>query len=371
MQFKWHNPGCPCCGCPEYSDDFNRVDNEDPGPNWPLEIEGKTAQIGDWDILDNEFYSELTSNSMAIYKTDLPTNWMIASIKIVDEQLGGIYRVIVSWKDMQNYLYGEYRRVDQNNARLSLHSVILGVNSEIDFTEFELPLSEDQDPATGYRTLIVCVDPNLFVASIDGNSTQCRSMSNGIKIDKGFWAGVGHDNTSFPTKFDDFWMMEEKGEAKKEDCPLCNWCYCEDTLVPFALLATIQGNDDCNTLDGIECTLYGQKCGAGTSWYGVIDDDSCLDGWVMELKCGDGHNDDVSTWELTFSSDSYTPCGASNAPITPEEGGTCSPINLRYCLKFEDISPLCPEGCWPCGDGGPAEWDGKYIDYCIYVTEAP
>ena len=43
-------------------------------------------------------------------------------MKIFDEQLGGIYRVIVSFKDNNNYLYGEYERVDQTNARISVAS---------------------------------------------------------------------------------------------------------------------------------------------------------------------------------------------------------------------------------------------------------
>ena len=111
------------------------------------------------------------------------------------------------------------------------------------------------------------------------------------------------------------------------------------------------------------------------SWYGVIDDESCLDGWYVTLECGGGDNDDVSDWVLVFSDELVggepRPCGASQANLPPEEGGTCSPINLRYCIKYEDIAPTCPEACWPCGDGGPAEWDGDYVDFCIYITEVP
>jgi hypothetical protein len=296
---------------------------------------------------------------------------MVASVKIVDEQLGGIYRVIVSWKDMQNYLYGEYQRVDQDTARLSLHQVVAGVETEIDAQEITLEPGDDQSPPNGYRTLTVCVDPHLFIATVDSNSSQCRSIANGVDIEGGLRAGVGHDNTAFPTQFDDFWMKEEKGTRRIEDCPLCDWCYCEGELLPFTLLATIQGNDDCDTLDGIECVLTGQKCGSGTFWYGVIDDDSCLDGWALTFRCGTGDNNNVNTWTLVFSSDSYTPCGADDSEREPEEGGTCSPINLRYCIKYEDIAASCPEACWPCGDGGPVEWDGKYVDYCIYITEVP
>lgn len=360
-----------CCGCPEYSDDFNREDNEDPGPNWPLTIGGDTAQIGDWDILDNQFYSEGTSNSIAIYKTALPDNWMLASAKIVDEQLGGVYRVIVSWKNMQNYLYGEYERVDQTNARISVHQVIGGVESELDYTEYELSI-DDQSPPDDCRTLNVCVDPKLFIAFVDSTSTMCRAITNGVEVEDGLRAGVGHDNSSFANKFDDFWMMEEYGERHQPDCPLCDWCYCEGELLPFTLLATIQGNDDCDTLDGISCVLTGLKCGAGTLWYGVIDDDSCLDGWAITLTCGAGDNDDVSGWTLKFSAEgSMTPCGGSDALLEPEEGGTCNPMNLWYCIKYEDIAPTCPEACWPCGDGGPAEGDGHYVDFCIYITEVP
>jgi hypothetical protein len=262
--------------------------------------------------------------------------------------------------------------VDQTNARISLHQVSGGVPAELDFTEYELS-DDDQNPLNDYRTLTVCVDPHLFIAYADFTSTSCRAITNGVEIVDGVRAGVGHNNTAFATKFDDFWMKEEWGTRHTADCPLCDWCYCEGELLPFTLLATIQGNDDCDTLDGISCVLTGMKCGAGMVWYGVIDDDSCLDGWSLTLACGaEGSNDDVSGWTLKLaSSDEFYPCGASEEQREPEEGGTCNPMNLWYCIRYEDITPSCPEACWPCGDGGPAEGDGRFVDYCIYITEVP
>ena len=136
------------------------------------------------------------------------------------------------------------------------------------------------------ETLTVCVDPKVVHRLRGLHIAQpAGRLRIGVDIEDGLRAGVGHNNTAFATKFDDFWMKEEYGTRHTSDCPLCDWCYCEGELLPFTLLATIQGNDDCDTLDGISCVLTGLSAGPEMSGTGLSTTIHALTD-SLTLACG-------------------------------------------------------------------------------------
>lgn len=351
---KKHVPGCTCCGCPAYTDDFTREDSTSLGANW-------TEVAGDWEIKSNQLYEPGNAGAIAIYQKSMSSNWMTVGITINNEELGGIYRLYLSWKDSDNHLLVEYERTSATEGQLTLYSVVGGIGTQLDTLTILV---------TGYnpRGFYACIDNTLFIASVEDDEL-CRVFVDSVIIADGTKGGVGHGNST-ETYFDD-WAIAESSRGTN-GCPPCAYCHCGEVSQEKHLIATYEGTGLCNTLDGITCDLYLQQCGADWIWRGDIDG-TCLDLLDFELRC---HGADVTNWLLTLNQKFLVAgdgcLGVSSYPVYPEPESTCDPLVLVFEFgPWDNINQLCPDGCLPCGESGPAEPPWTVSQYTITITEAP
>lgn len=357
-----------CCGCAEYEDAFDRPDSDD--------LTYWREESGDWEIASGELSEAGNSGAIAIYDTKLRTQWMKASIVVVDEQVGDIYKLYVSWLDAANHVYAMYEVVSTTAYRISLHSVLAGVDTEVDVLE-ENYLEWPKD----HRSFSVCNSAKIAAVSLD-DSSLCTIFAGPIGVDtEAKYAGVGHEN-AHTTTFDDWYVSEVDYTKKNKDgnlaCPCFGAdCKCENYVLGPELHGVYQGEGDCDTLDGIEFTLSRGRCGADASagMFTAIQDGTCLDQTLYEILCAAGG---VENWILHISSRlAAHGCGyEGDVYLAPEADSTCDPLYLRYCLHVANATGLDNCGdCLPCGQGGGADCDTPgqppcpRVDYCIIITE--
>lgn len=353
-----------CCGCKEYTDTFDRADNDD--------LTYWKEESGSWSIAANQAMEAGTSGAIVIYKTKLPTQWMRARIQIVDEKEGDVYKLYVSWKNAANHVYAMYEILSSTQYRLSIHAVLAGVDEELDV------VTETYESwGMGSRYLSVCNAEQIVSASIE-DASMCTVFSDGgISVDpEAKLAGFGHGN-GHSSWFDNWYV----GEADhKKNCPCFhNDCTCGTHRLPIELHGVYQGEGDCDNLDDIAFTLSRTRCGAdavGGTFAGV-QDGSCLDKTRYEIECTGGP---VQDWTLHVSSAGADHgCGyEGDAYLQPAQDSTCDPLYLRYCVDVENPTglPLCGD-CLPCGEGGgvgcmdPGDpsFPCPRITYCIIITE--
>lgn len=351
-----------CCGCVEYTDTFDR-DNSDDLTYW-------TETTGDWEISANQLVEAGTSGSIAIYDTELPTQWMRATIEIIDEQEGDVYKLYVSWLNAANHVYAMYE-VGAGTYTLSIHSVIAGVDTELDTVTETL-----QEGGKSPRQFSICNAEEITSASVDDSSLCTVFSEPGTSVDTNAkYAGVGHEN-SHETTFDNWYT----GEANYDkDCPCFHTeCECEGHRLPITLNGVYVGEGDCDTLDGISFTMSRTRCGAdavGGTFAGT-QDGSCLDQTLYEIECTGGPIDE---WILHLSS-VLAPHGCGydgDAYLTPEPESTCDPLYLVYCIDTENIGGNKCGDCLPCGQEGGAgcvdpedpSFPCPRTTYCIIITE--
>lgn len=365
-----------CCGCPEYADDFGRADSTDLGDDW-------TEVSGDWEIKSYQLYEPGTSGAIALYDKTVRTNYMAANITIMNEALGGVYRLYIAWADSSNHIRATYTRWAHDDATnpnddwatLSLHSVIGGTATLLDTLDFQLV-----EPEQATRGFTACMDYSIVLASIDDNSL-CHVFADPVEITDGKQAAVGHGNSS--EVYFDNWSLVESTSEQYDDCPPCWNCGCNGRLPPRRLLATYDGDGLCESLDGISCELDLAQCGADAlaRYDGTVADASCLEGLVMYLKCG-GISQAASAWELTLDEDGV-PGGLGCAEgtfvdIPADDSSTCGDpaTNEPFMLVFEFgpgdvVNQMCGSGCAPCGQYGGATPPFPQIHYYIIITERP
>lgn len=362
-----------CCGCPEYADSFTRTDSTDLGADW-------TEVAGNWEIKSNQLYEPGNSGAIALYDKTVRTNYMSASIKIKNEALGGVYRLYIAWADGSNHILATYHRwaydsgTNPNSdwATLSLHSVVGGVSTELDSTDFQL-----LEPSLSPRGFTVCMDYSILLTSVDDPSL-CHAFYDPVAVANGYQAAVGHGNAS-EVYYDD-WSLIEAASETYPDCPVCWDCGCADRLPPRRLLVTYDGEGVCdaeNKLDGISCELGLTKCGADAiaRYDGTVNDGSCLDGLDITIRCG-GKGQAASAWELTIDeTDAKDGLGCGSGLITnmpADSSSTCNPFLLVFEIGPEEVvGDMCNSNCWPCGQSGGADPPYPILHYYIYVTEAP
>ena len=351
---KKHVPGCSCCGCPSYTDNFNRTDSTSLGSDW-------SEVVGNWEIKTNQLYEPGTAGAITVYQNSVTSNFMTVGITINNEVVGGIYRLYLSWKDSSNHLVVKYERTSSTTGQLTLYSVIAGTTTELDTLTIAV---------TGYdpRGFSACIDNKIFIAAVDDDAL-CRVFADPVTITDGVYGGVGHGNIA-ETYFDD-WSIAQSSNGTN-GCPPCAYCHCGVVSQPKHLIATYEGTGLCDTLDGITCDLYLEQCGADWVWAGDISG-TCLNLMDMELTCNGA---DVTTWLLTLNQKflvASNGCLPTTAyPAYPDEGSTCDPLVLVFTFgPYDNIVQMCPDGCLPCGESGPADPPWTTTNYTITITEAP
>lgn len=371
MAFVW-SPNCCCEGapCPTYADGFDRADSTDLGPDWDEES-------GDWEIKSFQLYEPGTPGAIAVYGNPVRTNYMAANIRLMNEALGGTYHLYIAWADASNHIRATYYRWPYDAgtnpgsdwATLSLYGVVAGVQTLLDTLDFQL-----SQPSLTPRGFAACQDYQIVQASVEDN-VLCHVFSDPVAIEDGYYGAVGHSNQD-PTYFDD-WSLLESTSEEYDDCPPCWECGCGGKLPPRKLVATYYGEGACDTLSGITCDLDLAPCGADAlaRYDGTINCGSCIDGVIMSLRCG-GLDEDATAWRLTLD-ENYVPGGLGCAEGTfidkqATAASTCDPFMLDYVFgPGEGPNQICPDGCFPCGEPGPAEGPWTPMHYHIVITERP
>lgn len=348
-----------CCGCELGKDNFNRADSLTLGPNWPDEIEGNTAQTGDWDIHDNAAEIQHSSGGRAVFKTKAPDESMYASINCPDMQVGDIYEVIVNWKDMSNFSFAQIEvTVEDPPGVMWVTARLCSVSGGVPSILLEVEVGRNYtDVVTGlnHTSLAAIIGDEGFCAII-GNVDVSKIWETASPITGGYWAGIGASGRD-DIQIDDFYLS--KHFETDPTCPYCI-CKCGNTTIPKTLTATLV---DCTgrMIEAEGCSVaieWQQETVAGlpnppySGWYGTHL--CCASGTIMvNFQCADS-DDPTETSCYTID------CNTGGAMLTANVGSTCSPLFLRF-------GPfLATTGDLVCGCGVPGDPSGEFY---IEITE--
>lgn len=355
---------CCCGGCEIGRDQFNRDDSLTLGPKWPATIEGNTAQTGDWDIHDNTAEMQDASGGSAIFGTKhpIPDESMVAWINCPDMRVGDIYEIIVNWKDMNNYHFGQVEVTVESPQFVMWITARLGVCSggvRSILMEVEVGRSF-RDQVTGLHHIVLnaLIGDEGFCLNMLGTGPDVPKIwDEATPIAGGYWAGIGASGRD-DIQVDDFVFWKHFENLR--DCPYCV-CKCGNTTIPKTLTATIV---DCTgrmvEAEGCEVTLeWQQETVAGlpnypySGWYGTTS--CCASGGIMvNFQCADS-DDPTETTCYTLD------CNTGGATLSANEGSTCSPLYLRFGPFYATVGDLI------CGCGQPfVDPSGEFY---IEITE--
>ena len=345
-------PGASCCECPTFSDNFNR---DEIGPLW-------SVRRGTWSIEQGTTLKQsANADALIRYEYHFCKPRMCVFAHTINEAASKVYRLILNYKNDNNYLYAEFGLGSNppDTSYVSLHVVSGGGVTEIDR---RCPMVSPDA-----RTFGACVGDNVFAAWISGDGASfCVWANQGSVFPDGYQAGLGTNTAGI--LFDDFGLTGHLDDHP--ECPTDCTCRCDGHALGHTLLATYQGQGDCDTLDGITCELT--SGGDSAQWEGVIEAPHCLEGVAMSLHCG--VEDDVTSWQLHVD-----PSGAENGRgcmpagyLSADEDSTCNPLNLMFHYSVQNsTNQSCPDDCLPCGRQGPAlPPPYYYTQFDIIVTEA-
>lgn len=342
--------GYPCCcvvaGCWTRFDDFDRATL---GSAW-------NQVIGTWEIInyppDGEAHElaattqgeEGTANAAMIYTTPVPIHSageMYVSIRIIDAQVGDVYRIYPCCQDDStlNGTYAEFVKTDSdNNWTISLGGESSGV------------VASEVTPNEIFAW--VCVDDLIHMmgaglAHTDGQDVWIDDDDAG----NGRYAGIGHNNPTTGTPsigggvFDEFRISE----IRKADGQICHQCWCSCGLTFLKKIVTLTFTGQVGTrsecLDGVSFDLVWEYNGGVERWYGftnVTGANSVTVKVEAFLTCGMGDYDDETqgdnfTLTLLFDESVGACCAANQAlclsapSIVGGEGATtCDPLNIVF-----------------------------------------
>lgn len=333
---------CCCNGCEIGRDTFDRADNEILGPKWPDEINGHTAQTGDWDIHDNTAEIQHSSGGIAIFGTREPTpdEAMVAWVNCPDIQVGDIYELILNWKDMSTYFFAQIEATLESPPGVVWITARLGACSGgVRSTLVEVEVGRSfSDPITGLHHILMNAligEEGLCLLMTGTGPDIPKVWEEASPVGEGYWAGIGasgRDNM----QLDDFVFW--KHFENDPDCPHCI-CKCGSVTVPKKLTATFV---DCTGrmigADGCEIEIeWQQETVAGlpnppySGWYGTA---VCCGGELMvNFQCVEG--DDPS--EMTCYT---TNCNSFDLLLQANKESRCAPLYFRFGPYFVGQSDL-------------------------------
>lgn len=248
MQFKWHNPGCPCCGCPEYEDDFNRADNDDLGSKW----EEKPGGV--WDIYSNQLRNRGSNvDDMAIYKVHPPKQW-VARVDMVEVKDGDVYRMVFNADLSFNYThYAEVAFSFQDETAQAVMALKLFGGTTVEYIVFD---ASDGIVEGNTYTLTVCYTGNengagLWSATLSSLTALATFIWDEASFSEDKYIGL-QTGTANETKWDNFHIIGHY--LLDPTCPDC-YCSCEGHAIPKVITATIENLENCPRHFGVT-TFY-------------------------------------------------------------------------------------------------------------------
>lgn len=355
-----------CCGCLIASDDFERGVSTDIGGLW-TEVEGDWA-VGD--ILGEN----ATLDAVCKCNAAAPSENHVVYVDTIDEQEGDVFRVIVNYKDEDNYHHADFccEAYDPEYGLVRFWELYKRTGGTSTLLKRERVYGATLDPPyrTG-RTLFVCIGGNpdeLGVVTDQALSASANytvlgtTWADTTTITDGLYAGLG--NGAETVIYYDNWYFY-KHILDDPSCYTCT-CYCDGNLWPMELSIRIYSpNPGRCAVDQTETLTY-DRADATWKWSGTVtasDGSGRTADFEFILTCMSTMGDDIAlSITSTGSCTASTPPTAVNYWIQkPQAGSTCNPIDLTYKITIPSswlTCSLCTGGLPP-----PA------TDIYFYVTE--
>ena len=257
--------GWCCCGCPNWSDDFNRADSTDLGSNWE-EIAGDPD---DQDIYSNTL-RQLHAGNRAKWDHALPRSWMM-KIRIIDVHYGDIFHVLVDWQedggDPSNYHYVELEigasLNEDNYLRLrrcdgGAHSTLILVDANGHTTNAERVIGQAaQGQNHNFSICLSSPDDVHWIWNVDypydpipdTRIWTCEPPYHTV----GTRRIVLENGADQAIRWDDFFLTRHRADLL--ECPDCV-CSCSGFCISRELVATMSNIAGAPRLDGWEIPLH-------------------------------------------------------------------------------------------------------------------
>ena len=343
-----------CCGagCWIWSDDFDRIPialTSNIGSDW-------NEVVGEWGIrfvgIDGMLYEEYTSGgtsgALVIGTNAAPSTnpgEMSFGITVVDPQIDDVFYLYPCCTDTSTVgpVVCKYTYLGSNEWETQ-------IDGDAPVQQTGSDIGEGADPEF---ILQCCADhASEFVKASVGSVGEEYSWAINRDPGPGRYYGIGHDNTTNGATFDNFAVVNLRGEDN-EICVEC-WCMCEQVSVPRVLTATIVA--DTAGTNRAAC-LNGETWGMTWLWRTPIGQ---WEGYVtigvhelhFELYC-EGYDPGEypgQNWELVWASP-VDPCNDGQVTLGAGPTSTCSPLSLvfgPYVLSRDNLA------CYLCYDPFPA-----------------
>lgn len=357
-----------CCGCLIGSDNFRRGDSTDLGGLW-------TELDGDWAIIDWTLGEAGNEDALVKFNLPAPSENHVVYVDTVDEEPGKIYRVILNYKDENNYHFADFECLPWDPSKgyvrwWKLYKRSAGVNSLLKSEEV-LGATLDPPYRTG-RTLYVCIggnpdeEGNIDEQNIYADSTYTvlgSAWASTTTIPDGFYSGLGNGAETIVV-YDNFKFYKHR--IDDPDCFSCT-CTCDGHLWPLELAIRIYSEPGRCPVDQTETLTY-DRTDATWKWSGLVtanDGSGRTATFTFTLACMGTMGDDiVLTITSVGSCTATTPSTAVNYYVQkPLPGSVCHPVDLSYKITIESSWLTCSL----CGGGLPP----PQAEILFYVTELP
>lgn len=301
MVKRW-SPGCNCCTCLVFSDDFNRADNDDPGGNW-------NEVSGDWDIVSNVLEG-ITDGILVT--TQLPhaphRNNYAHSFFFTIDSVGGTYsewHVIVNYVDSNNFDWIKIA-YDTDGYYPTFYTRSGGTDTAF-LSKSTHPKGSGWTLESGKLALQVCMADVEYLIQPTGaqafNTWQTCERSPVSSLPSGGEGLVGFKKGAF-----DDASQYIHWEAQT-NCNVCN-CFCQRTdedysCLPEELTLTLDstagayswGFGSCSTPTQLSVTLYQQSpdTTGATPTFGASYKTPKKFVWLSDLLAGDPNSTGPTT----------------------------------------------------------------------------
>jgi len=266
VTIRKNSPGCPCCDCILFSDNFDRSDADPVDGQWSVET-------GDWEVSSNELVS---SNEGIVLNTfEHPNNPLHIEVKVRGSD-GDRLRVVFDYIDDDNFSFAEIKV--GTDAKIRIVERIEGVDNQLGID------ASVTAAASTWHTVKVC---------ISSSSAAMNLGSVGIYR----WTSVANLPFGLATEsgglFDDF-VLSIAYIPGVNDCPSCQLTQlcesCDGGVRSYWMKVVISGLADgtceCSRQNGTHIIPATTQSENICYWQGPAEEDGA---------CGDEYSTDLIT----------------------------------------------------------------------------
>lgn len=270
-----HMPGCGCCGCEVFTDDFNRADDTNIGSDW-------SEESGAWAIASNKLAG--SSNGIAVYNTTISqASYKVESIVRTDTANDTV-GVVAYYTDANNY-YSAILSIGAGTRTLKIFETVAGVTTE------RASVNVTSAAVNVDHTVSLCVNhdgSSAHLAAMYG-STPLVAWSDATPLSGPGKAGVYRKSAAGATTWDEFSVSL----TNTDDCPGCVCGLCTEGTSPNSIQVVIAGATGyCSDINGTYVLDKVVDCYAATDceWQltGLSKGQACNFQWLRARYASDG-----------------------------------------------------------------------------------